>query len=71
MGKIFEHFIRGDTQMANKYMKRYSTSLVIREMRFEITVRYLYTSTTVATINKTDNSKCWSGCGKTEIFIPC
>jgi len=44
--------------MANKYIRRYSTWLVIREMRIEITMRYLYTSTRVATIEKIDNSKC-------------
>ena len=49
------HFSK-DMQMGNRHMKRYSTSLIIKEKPIK-TMKYHFTLTKIAIINKTSNSK--------------
>jgi hypothetical protein len=54
--------------MAEKHLKKCSTSLIIREMQIKTTLRFYFTPVRLAKIKNSGDSRCWQGCGEKYIF---
>ena len=57
--------------MVNRRMKRYSTSLIIREMQMIFHNGISLHTCQMAVISKSTNNKCWRGCGEKGTLVHC
>ena len=57
--------------MAEKHLRKYSTSLIMREMQIKTALRFHLTPVRMAKIKNSNDSRCWWGCRHKGTLLHC
>ena len=60
-----------ESKMAERPLRKYSTSSAIREMQIKTTLRFYLTPVKTAKFKNTDDSLCWRECVEKGTFLHC
>jgi hypothetical protein len=60
--ELNKEFSSEEYKMAEKHLKKGSTSLIIREMQIKTTLRFHLTPVRMAKIKNSGDSRCWQKC---------
>jgi hypothetical protein len=71
MGFRNKEFSTEEYRMAEKHLRKCSTSLIIREMKIKPTLRFHVTPVRMAKTKNSGDSRCWQRCGERGILLHC
>jgi hypothetical protein len=57
--------------MAEKHLKKCSTSLIIRDIQIKTILIFHVSAVRIAKIKHSGDSRCWRGCGEKETLLQC
>jgi hypothetical protein len=57
--------------VAERYLKKCSASLIIREMQIKTNLRFHLTPVRMAKLKNSGDSRCWRGCGEKDTLLNC
>jgi hypothetical protein len=69
--ELNKEFSTEEYRMAEKHLKKFSTSLIIREMQIKTTLSFHLTPVRMAKVKNSGDSRCWRGCGERGTLLHC
>ena len=69
--ELNKEFSPKEYRMAEKHLKKCSTSLIIREMQIKTTLRFHLTPVRIAKMKNSGDSRCWRGCEERGTLLHC